>query len=187
MNQMFKTRSNKSVYFRKLHQEDSDLLFRYLNELSPLTHSRFAPHSFEKSFLDVFCREFDAGYFAFGAFEAETNVLIAYALLKKGYVEHDYERLSSYGVQPDSFNDYTYAPSVADAWQSEGIGFGIFKYMLTAIDFNAANRIFLWGGVQVLNDKAMNFYSKIGFRTLGQFNYYGMNNDMIYELVKSYD
>ena len=180
---MYQTSSNRWVYFRKLNSEDSEILFRYLNELSPLTYSRFAPHSFEKSFLDEFCREFDTDYFAFGAFEAETNILISYALLKKGYVEHDFERLSSYGVHPDSNKDYTYAPSVADAWQSEGIGFGIFKYMLTAIDFGTANRIFLWGGVQVSNDKAMGFYNKIGFRTLGQFQYHGINNDMIYEHV----
>jgi ribosomal protein S18 acetylase RimI-like enzyme len=43
-------------------------------------------------------------------------------------------------------------------------------------------RIILWGGVQMNNKIAVNYYNKNGFKTLGQFAYNGDNYDMIYEI-----
>lgn len=40
-------------------------------------------------------------------------------------------------------------------------------------------RIILWGGVQAGNEKAVSYYLKHGFRTVGQFEHNGNNYDMI--------
>ncbi len=61
------------------------------------------------------------------AVEENTGKIIAYAILKKGYLEHDRQRLDSYGLQTDHQTDCTYAPSVADDWQGRGIGTALFQ------------------------------------------------------------
>jgi diamine N-acetyltransferase len=46
----------------------------------------------------------------------------------------------------------------------------------------SARRILLWGGVQAGNEQALRFYHRHGFRILGEFEYHGMNYDMVLEL-----
>jgi ribosomal protein S18 acetylase RimI-like enzyme len=87
--------------------------------------------------------------------------------------------LQSYGINPDSNTDCTFAPSVADEWQGIGIGNALFQFILTEIKELGIKRIILWGGVQADNDRAKNYYNKNGFKTLGQFEYNGLNYDMI--------
>ena len=42
----------------------------------------------------------------------------------------------------------------------------------------------MWGGVQMDNEKAVNFYKRNDFRMLGQFTYNGENYDMIFDIPK---
>ena len=44
-----------------------------------------------------------------------------------------------------------------------------------------AARFILWGGVQSNNERALRLYHKFGFRTLGYFDYNGLNTDMIHD------
>ena len=116
------------------------------------------------------------------AVEVNTGKIIAYAILKKGILEHDHQRLNSYGIQPDHQSDCTYAPSVADDWQGRWLGTTLFKYILSDEEKMNFRRIILWGGVQADNKRAIRFYLHNGFTILGEFQYNGNNFDMIYNL-----
>lgn len=107
--------------------------------------------------------------------------MIAYAIIRVGYLEHDNPRLSSYGLQLNHQTDSTFAPSVADDWQGKGLGKELFAFILPELSARGINRIILWGGVQSNNERAVRYYQKLGFQSLGHFEYHGMNTDMAYQ------
>ncbi len=156
-------------------------LSAYLNQLSPLSRSRFGPHGYEIASLEQFFFRPGAPS-AFVARESTYHQIIAYALLKRGFLDHDAPRLQSYGLRLDAATDATFAPSVADAWQSKGIGSALLEYIIHEARKEGIHRIILWGGVQSGNPQAVRLYQKFGFRTLGSFEYYGENLDMVLEI-----
>jgi GNAT superfamily N-acetyltransferase len=160
---------------------DLPALSHYLHALSPLSRSRFGPHGYDIHSLEQFFFRPGAPS-AFVAKESTHHQIIAYALLKRGFLDHDAPRLQSYGLQLDAATDATFAPSVADAWQSKGIGSALLEYVIHEARNRGIRRIILWGGVQSGNAQAVRLYQKFGFRTLGFFEYYGENQDMILEL-----
>jgi ribosomal protein S18 acetylase RimI-like enzyme len=175
------TKNNRQVILRTINPGDFDLLFDYLQRLSPDTLQRFGPHKFDKqSILELF--EHSDKHLGFVAQEAETFEITAYSIIRIGYLEHDSFRLQKYGLTLDHNTDCTFAPSVADQWQSLGIGNSLFNFMLSDLRAKGLQRIILWGGVQCNNTKAVNFYIRNGFRILGEFEYYGRNYDMISEI-----
>jgi diamine N-acetyltransferase len=174
------SKNGSKVLLKELNMSDLEPLIEYFAKLGPDTIRRYGPHSFER----------DAIYALYGhsqntlgyiAIDTETNQVIAYSVIRIGYLEHDADRLRSYGLQLDPSTDCTYAPSVADEWQSQGIGYAMFRFIMNDILMKGIRRIILWGGVQSDNVKAVRFYEGIGFRKLGEFQYNGLNNDMILE------
>jgi diamine N-acetyltransferase len=171
-------KNNQQVFLRRLNSNDLDNLFHYLQNLSTETKKRFGPHNFDKqSIVDFYDLNTNLGYVAHTVDKKE---IIAYSIIKIGYLEHDGLRLQSYGLAPDNKTDCTFAPSVADLWQSCGIGNHLFRFILSDLTATEIERFILWGGVQMDNERAVNFYRKNGFKTLGQFTYNGENYDMIY-------
>jgi diamine N-acetyltransferase len=176
------SKNNKQVRLRKLISTDLDGLLHYLHHLSAETKSRFGPHPFNReAVIDFYNNPLHHGYVAE---DAETNEIIAYAVIKTGYLEHDKPRLQSYHIEPNSKTDCTFAPSVADAWQGFGTGNSLFGFILSQLRAQGFARIILWGGVQAGNQHAVHYYQKNGFVTLGQFEYNGPNYDMICYIKK---
>jgi ribosomal protein S18 acetylase RimI-like enzyme len=160
-----------------------DNLFDYLQNLSSETIKRFGPHKFDRqSIIDFYDLKTNLGYIAIAI---ETKEIIAYSIIKIGYLEHDNSRLQSYGLILDNNSDSTFAPSVADIWQSCGIGNKLFQFIVSDLSATEIKRIILWGGVQMNNEIAVNYYKKNGFKILGQFAYNGDNYDMIYEILSN--
>ena len=181
---IIQAKNNKQVIVRRLNYDDFDKLVDYLSKLSPETVSRFGPHGFDKkSILNLYenCNK-HKGYIAQ---DVETLEIIGYSIVKLGYLEHDGFRLQSYGINPDDNTDCSFAPSVADQWQSQGVGNSLFNFMLLDLKAKRIKRIILWGGVQSHNSRAVNYYSKHGFRKLGEFHHNGPNYDMVLELNPS--
>ncbi len=182
---IIQAKNNKQVIVRRLNYDDFDKLVVYLSKLSPETVSRFGPHGFDKkSILNLYenCNK-HKGYIAQ---DAETSEIIGYSIVKLGYLEHDGSRLQSYGITPDDNSDCTFAPSVADQWQSQGVGNSLYNFMLLDLKAKRFKRIILWGGVQSNNTRAVNYYSKHGFRKLGEFQHNGPNFDMVLEINPSH-
>jgi L-amino acid N-acyltransferase YncA len=167
------------IQYRRINSDDLENLMLYLHQLSPDTRKSFGPHQFDLQTLSQLYEKTN-DHIGYIVIEEHTGKIIAYAILKKGYLEHDRQRLDSYRLQPDHQTDCTYAPSVADDWQGRGIGITLFKYILSDVDKLSFRRIILWGGVQADNERAVRYYKQIGFTILGQFQYNGNNFDMIY-------
>lgn len=169
------------IRYRRITADDLENLLLYLHQLSPDTRKRFGPHRFDMDTLSLLYEKSrdHMGYIAVGE---NTGKIMAYAILKKGYLEHDRQRLDSYGLQTDHQTDCTYAPSVADDWQGRGIGTALFKYILSDEEKMNFRRIILWGGVQADNERAVHYYLHNGFTILGEFQYNGNNFDMVYNL-----
>ena len=176
------TKDNRQVVFRRLYLNDLDNLFIYLQSLSAETKRRFGPHDFDlQSLYKFYESNLNLGYIAI---ESDTNDIIAYFIIKIGFLEHDRNRLESYGMLLDNHKDSTFAPSVTDIWQGYGIGNHLFSYLLSDLTTHKIERIILWGGVQMDNKRALNFYKKNGFDTIGQFIYNGENYDMTYDISR---
>ncbi len=167
------------IRFQKLNTDHFSNLHTYLNHLSAQTKNRYSPHPFHISAIEEFYADkTNIGYIAV---DEKTNDLIAYTIIKQGYLAHDSPRLANYGLFLNESTDATFAPSVADAWQGQGIGKLLFQFILNDLQNTAINRIILWGGVQKSNAHAIRFYEKLGFCILGEFEHNGMNVDMALE------
>ncbi len=169
---------HNQIICRELVSTDLHALYQYLQQLSDETKKRFGPHLFDMDAL-MHLYATDAGLTAYIAEDTTLSSIIAYSLLKNGCLPHDIERLQSYGQPIDDDTCCTFAPSVADNWQSKGIGKLLFHHIVTELKSRGIKKIILWGGVQASNKKAVNFYQKMGFQTLGTFEYNGTNFDMV--------
>ena len=181
---LIKAKNDKQLVFRRLTSNDFAKLFEYLQNLSKHSKSHFGPHKFDLQSIIVFYEQCNnnIGYLAL---DNETQNIVAYSIIKIGLLDHDRPRLLSYGLILNEKKDCTFAPSVADLWQSYGIANALFHYILSDIKTIGIERIILWGGVQKENQKAFNFYVKNGFRTIGQFSHEGENFDMILDIFES--
>ena len=180
------SKNNHPVLLSKLTSDDFNQLETYLQNLSSDTKKRYGPHPFDLLSIKDFYESANqnTGYIAR---DNEMQAIIAYSIVKSGYLEHDSYRLQSYGLQLSHDTDCTFAPSVADQWQSMGIGNSLFLYILKNLQSTGTKRIILWGGVQSDNEKAVQFYKKHGFRILGGFEYNGPNYDMIMDIPPDYE
>lgn len=168
------------VTFAYFQSSDLPLLLDYLQQLSPATRKRFGPHPFdEAAILRFYSDPFEV--WGFLAKSAKTGAIVAYAPVKRGYLEHDRPRLEAYGLSLSQHTDCTFAPSVADNWQGQGLGGQLFNFIQTELQARGIRRVILWGGVQASNAAALRFYEKMGFRVLGGFDYEGGNWDMVKE------
>jgi GNAT superfamily N-acetyltransferase len=177
---LYTCKDGKQIQAGRLTSVDFTDLEIYLQQLGPETRQRFGPHRFDlPSIKHQFTKAGD--YLGYIARDPETGNIIAYSILKKGFLEHDKDRLQAYGLTLNNDTDYTFAPSVSDALQGKGLGQRLFQHICTEIKLLGARRIILWGGVQCSNVKAVHYYIKNGFRVIGMFEHSGWNYDMIKE------
>lgn len=167
-----------NIVCRRLTVNDFENLSKYLDQLSSESRKRFGPHAFDINTIIAVYTKSDS-HIGYITVEEKSSKIIAYAIILKGYLEHDNQRLQSYGIIPEHLTDCTYAPSVADDWQGRGVGTELFKFILGDLQKTSFRRIILWGGVQTGNERAVRFYKNNGFTILGEFQNNGNNLDMI--------
>ena len=98
--------------------------------------------------------------------------------------ERERERYSQAGIPLDPNTDCSLAPSVADAFQGQGLGSLLMQHVFSMARRLGYRRMVLVGGTQGRNQRAIHFYRKHGFRTIGIFksSHAPVNYDMIAEL-----
>jgi diamine N-acetyltransferase len=168
----------QTISMEPFNFDDKEKLLEYFNNLSQQSKKRYGPHPFT---LEAIENTFeDAMYYKmFVAKNSADNTIIAYTVVKMGWVDFDKERLHSYDLSIGS-GDATIAPSVADNWQGKGLGSKFFKYVIDCLKTELGiTRLILWGGVQSDNEKAVRLYKKFHFKFLGEFEHNGMNRDMM--------
>lgn len=176
-------KDHKQLNIRLLEATDSEKLFQYFDGLSPETKSRFGPHPFDRATVDDICHHLPGHTLRYIAINESAGKIVAYMLVKPGLIEWDAQR---YAIRHQFFDDattVTYAPSVADEWQSSGLGSAMYDFIEQELKRKGVKKIILWGGVQAGNQKALHFYSKYGYRYIAPFRHDGKDNyDMLKEL-----
>jgi diamine N-acetyltransferase len=167
-----------TVFCRKLEVSDFQNLAEYLAYLSEETKSRFEPHPFDLASIIAFYEDLSNQAFI----ALNEGKIVAYSILKSGFLPKDAVRLTGLGLVLNNAENCTFAPSVADAWQGIGLAKALFDYMMNAIKNQGFSRMILWGGVQTSNEKAIRFYQKQGFKTIGAFENKTANLDMIWAI-----
>ncbi|MBL7737918.1 MAG: GNAT family N-acetyltransferase [Chitinophagaceae bacterium] len=174
-------RNDRYIRFRLLEQADAGKLIVYFDSLSDETRSRFGPHPFDEATVYQFCQHPDNTIKRYIAIEPSEEKIIAYMLLRKGMTEGDHQRYAARNQFFDQHNIVTFAPSVADRWQSSGIGSAMYNCIENELRSKGVKQIVLWGGVQATNEKAVGFYKKHGYRLAGSFWHDEKDN---YDMVK---
>lgn len=165
-------------FIKRLTSEDFESLSQYLVELSDETKGRFGPHGYDLASLqDHYADQHSLGFLLMD----QAGLILGYSAVYQGFLEHDRERLSAYGLKLSHHTDATFAPSIADPFQGKGLGKKMFHEIVRQLRLTGISRLILWGGVQLANPHAVNYYRKLGFSTIGQFEYHGWNFDMVYE------
>lgn len=172
---------NKEFVMRQLHETDYPLLQDYLSSLSYSTTERFGPHGFDMPSIRKAYRDFFP-LWGFVALDCREQQVVAYTLIKLGLIAHERERLRAYPGEGADEHLATYAPSVADHWQGQGLAAAMLKAITPQLRQRGIRGLVLWGGVMADNQPAIRFYNRQGFQTLGQFEHNGTNLDMVLKI-----
>ncbi|MBN1873759.1 MAG: GNAT family N-acetyltransferase [Anaerolineae bacterium] len=179
-------RDKTLVTFRPLLARDARRLGQYFLGLSDETRRRYGPHPFDQATADMLCAELNYAQtlrmLATLDLE-EAEQVIAYFILVLGVLERDAARYARLAIPLAPDTDCTLAPSVADAFQSRGLGSLMMEHLIRVAVRLGRKRMVLMGGTQATNARAIHFYQKHGFRKVGEFEKPpGFNNyDMILE------
>ena len=180
---IFNLKDKRSVEIRLLINSDNENLFAYLQNLSEESLSRFGPHLFDKETIDNICGQISNDPLRYVAIDNSSNQIVAYMVVKQGMIEGDELRYATRNQRYDHDNSVTFAPSVADAWQSSGLGSIMNDVIENDLDKRKIKSIILWGGVQSSNLKALNFYKKHGYQYIASFCHDNKDNhDMVKQL-----
>lgn len=177
--------SGETLTVRPLRADDGQRLGSYFARLSEQTRARYGPHPFDQATADAICAglETDDILRMVGTREQEgQEQIIAYFLLQRGVRADDRQRYAARGLPLDPATDATLAPSVEDAFQSQGVGNAMMPHVLHAARLLGKRRIVLWLGVQATNERAVGFYTRWGFQKVGEFFTNKNNFDMILDL-----
>ena len=158
------------VMVRPLTGDDVDALAAFLSGLSPQTrHFSIFPsydHAGAQALCDAINRYDKLRFVVEVAGVAEVIGLIEFSF---GIPAGDVARYASYGTALDEATDCRFGPTLADAYQNRGLGSTIFPCVVDVARRFGKTRILLWGGVLAENSRALRFYAKQGFRTVGRF------------------
>lgn len=181
MNRVLK--NGRSVDIRLLMASDNEKLFTYFDKhFSKESKTKFGPHSFDRETINAICQNPNGDITKYVAIDDEENI-VAYVLIKQGMIEWDLNRYASRQQFYDHNASVTFAPSVADAWQSTGLGSLINDIIEADLNKKGIKNIILWGGVQATNKKAVNFYKKLGYQFIASFWHDEKDNfDMVKQL-----
>ena len=178
--------SGQRVYLRPLRGDQAAELGAYFTGLSQATRRVYGPHPFDQETADGFCAALDSAHtlrMLAWIEEEEVERIVAYFVVELGVRAGDRRRYDALGLALHDATDCTLAPSVADAYQSQGLGSLMMQHLLGLLPRLGRQRMLLWGGVRADNPRAFYFYTKFGFRRVGDFEAGGTNNyDMVADL-----
>ena len=168
-------RSGQRLILRLLQPQDAAPFGDYLLNLSAHARSHFAPHEFTRERAEQVCADANAGdllRFVVTAGPVPSPCIVAYFLLFLGEPHLEIRRYEQYGDTLAALRGKrlcTFAPSVADDYQSRGLASAAMPKILELARALGCEQMLLMGGAHVENAKAVAFYEKFGFRPVGRF------------------
>lgn len=177
--------SGETAALRLLQSDDAVRLGKYLLGLSAETRARYGPHRFDQETANAICATLDPNEIlrlVAVVPENGSERIVGYFLLKMGVWDGDRKRYEARNIPLHEDTDCTLAPSIADDYQNRGLGSLMMRHLLNLAPKLGQKRMVLWGGVQATNDRAVHFYTRWGFRKVGEFVNGRNNYDMILDL-----
>ncbi len=163
-------RSGEKLLLRPLTGEDAEPLGNYFLGLSPETRRLYGPHAFDQKTADHLCgavgRDNTIRMIAIKA----DHQIIGYFILQLGVRDSDRKRYAGYGIELADDTDCLLAPSIADDYQTQGLGSLMLLHCFEVMKQCGRRRMILMGGVREENTRARNFYTKFGFEAIGEFD-----------------
>ena len=159
-------------YFRPLLADQAAALGAYFTGLSQATRRVYGPHRFDQETADGFCAALDSAHtLRMLAWIEEEGVerIVGYFVVELGVRAGDRRRYEALGLVLHDETDCTLAPSVADAYQSEGLGSLMMQHLLGILPRLGRQRMLLWGGVRADNPRAVPLLHQIWFSARGRF------------------
>ena len=178
-------RDGRTAMVRALRPEDSELLVSYFEGFSDASRRYYGPHAFDRETAERLCAEIDEAqeirFIAILGEESDAE-MIGYMILTRKISESDQKR---YGNSLDLARCACLAPSIADAYQSQGIGTQMAEHVIARAQAIGLRQVILMGGVVAKNERARRLYESLGFRHVRDFCTQGketlLNHDMIIE------
>ncbi|MER5977277.1 GNAT family N-acetyltransferase [Streptomyces sp. NPDC001857] len=155
--------------FRPLTHADTEGLAEFLRELSPESRrfSTFGGYdlAFARELCDAIAR-YDKLRLVLE--EAGSGRIVGLLELALDLHPSDIARYREAGIALTAA-DCRFGPTLADDHQGRGVGTLVFPLVADVARRFGRTRIVLWGGVLADNARAVRFYEKQGFRTVGAF------------------
>jgi GNAT superfamily N-acetyltransferase len=110
---------------------------------------------------------------------------VAYVILRLGVTGGERRRYAARGQAVWPETDCTVAPSVADAYQGQGLGTRLMRLTCDLARGLGRRRMLLMGGTLADNARAVALYWRLGFETVGAFEHPAgvLNYDMLKQLT----
>src|SRR5262245_60928157 len=183
----FQLATGAQVMVRPLLRSDGAALGAYFLDLSEETRRRFSPHPLDQATANHLCATInvaEALRLVAVVSGAAPQEIIAYFILLLDVTDDERARYAQRGIALHAETDCTVAPSVADRYQNSGLGSFCFEHLIELARRLGRQRMLLLGGTQASNHRAIHFYAKHHFRTIGSFEEPAgvLNADMVLEL-----
>lgn len=180
-------RDGRSATVRPLQSTDVEPLTTYLLGLSEDTRRRYGPHPFDRPTAERLCASIDeATTIRFIAIMDALPVpeIIGYMILTRVISAADVGR---YGDRLRMRQSASFAPSIADAYQSQGLGTQMAQHVMWCARQLGLRQVILMGGVQARNERARRLYTGLGFRPLGEFWTHGKEDLLNYDMALEFE
>ena len=178
------------IAIRPITAQDAVILGRYFLSLSDQTKAMYGPHPFDQATADKFCAEINyaetirfIGLIPEGAEER----VIAYFILAIGVPENELNRYQAAAIALNPQTDCLVAPSVADEFQNQGAGSIMMRHVFESAQSLGRKHVVLMGGVYQINERAVHFYQKMGFKAVGTFASPWAPEKISYDMYKRLD
>jgi len=161
-----RTANGLELFLRPLRTDDQEALAAYFEGLSNETRRRYGPHPFDRETASKLCAMIDHDRdIRFVAFTPEGQI-VGYMILSREIARGDRHRHRS---QLTEGACASLAPSIADAYQDQGVGSQMAQHVLSSAVDLGLQQVILMGGVQDSNERAYHFYEKLGFQWVCSF------------------
>ncbi|WP_198045088.1 GNAT family N-acetyltransferase [Spirosoma montaniterrae] len=170
---------DETTTIRLLKPTDVLPLINYFGGLSEQTRSYFSPHSFDPVTVHQICNSVEQDDTIRLVAALPNGEIVAYLLLLPGATTSDLTRYGTAGVSVQPDTTYSFAPSIADAYQGRGLGGHLLQAAIDVARQMEKRQLILWGGVQANNERAVHFYQKHGFQKVAEFERNGLNYSMV--------
>jgi len=164
------TQSGEKITLRPLLNSDIEGLTSFLENLSTETRRLSTFDSYDKVTAAGLCdaiNKYDKLRFVLESQSKEIVGLIEFTL---DIPQNVIDTYTTYGLPLDTGYTCRFGPTLADKYQSKGLGTLLFPYVVKIAKLLGKKHIILYGGVFADNFRAIKYYEKHGFKIAGKYN-----------------